>query len=76
MRIPPIIAATARRPAPRYGRIFRGLGRGGTGTVTLSANATDTISAATVLFSPWIETPWHVKSNGNVGDLIKIGVKN
>ena len=53
-----------------------GTSTGGTGTVTLSANTTDTISAATVLFSPWIETPWHVKSNGNVGDLIKIGVKN
>lgn len=48
----------------------------GSGTVTLSANTTATISAAAVLFSPWIETPWYVKSNGNVGDLIKIGIRN
>jgi len=48
----------------------------GNGTLTLSAVTTATISAAAVLFSPWIETPWYVKSNGNVGDLIKIGVKN
>jgi hypothetical protein len=48
----------------------------GTGTLTLSANATDTITGAAVLFSPWIETPWYVKSNGNVGDLIKIGIRN
>jgi len=48
----------------------------GTGTLTLSAVATDTISGAAILFSPWIETPWYVKSAGNVGDLIKIGIRN
>ena len=48
----------------------------GNGTITLSAVTTDTISTAAVLFSPWIETPWYVLSNGNVGDLIKIGVHN
>ena len=48
----------------------------GSGTITLSANATDTITTAAILFSPWIETPWYVLSNGNVGDLIKIGVRN
>jgi hypothetical protein len=49
---------------------------GGTGTITLSAVTTDTISAAAVTFSPWIETPFYVKSAGNVHDLIKIGVLN
>lgn len=53
-----------------------GTSTGGTGTVTLSAATTDTISAAQVLFSAWVETPWYVKSAGNVGDLIKIGIRN
>ena len=48
----------------------------GTGNVTLSAAATATISSATISFSSWIETPWSVKSAGNVGDNIKIGIKN
>jgi len=49
---------------------------GGTGTVTLSAVTTATITTAAVTFSPWVETPFYVKSAGNVYDLIKIGVRN
>ena len=49
---------------------------GGTGLITLSAAVTATISGGTILFSPWIETDWYVKSAGNVGDLIKIGIKS
>ena len=49
---------------------------GSTGTVILSANTTATITTAAVAFSAWIETPWYVKSAGNVHDLIKIGVRN
>jgi len=48
---------------------------GGTGTLTLSLPTIGTISAQTVQFSSWIETAWKVGSAGNVGDLIKIGVK-
>jgi hypothetical protein len=53
-----------------------GSGTGGTGTYALSTNASATVTAAACNFSSWIETPWYVKSPGNVGDLIKIGVKN
>ena len=48
----------------------------GTGTVTLSANTTGTISSASIKTSSWIETPWTVKSAANVGELMKIGIKN
>ena len=52
-------------------------GNGGNGTVvTLSANATGAVAGAAISFSSWIETPWSVLSSGNVGDLIKIGIKN
>jgi len=52
-------------------------GGGGNGSViTLSANASDTISGASIKFSSWVETPFVIKSAGNVGDVIKIGVKN
>lgn len=53
-----------------------GTSTGGTGTVTLSAATTDTITTSEVLFSSWIETPFYVKTPGNVGDLIKIGIRN
>ena len=53
-----------------------GTSTGGLGTVNLSANLTATITNATVLFSSWIETPFSVLSPGNVGDLIKIGLKS
>ena len=49
---------------------------GVSGTVELSAVTTATITTAAVNTSSWIETPWSVKSAGNVGDLIKIGIKN
>jgi hypothetical protein len=53
-----------------------GTGTGGTGTYTLSANATATVTTQAANFSPWIETPWSALSDGNPGDLIKIGIKN
>lgn len=53
-----------------------GTGSGGTGTYVLSAATTATITTAAVNFSGFIETPWYAKSAGNVGDLVKIGVKN
>jgi hypothetical protein len=53
-----------------------GTSTGGAGTVTLSAVTTATITTAAVSFSPWVETPFYVKSAGNVNDLIKIGVRN
>jgi hypothetical protein len=53
-----------------------GTGTGGDGTYVLSANTTGTITSATVTLSAWIETPWYALSDGNPGDLIKIGVKN
>jgi hypothetical protein len=53
-----------------------GTGTGGTGTYIMSAASTGSISAQACNFSPWIETPWYAKSDGNPGDLIKIGVKN
>lgn len=53
-----------------------GTSTGGAGTIVLSAATTATITAGVVLFSGFIETPWYAKSAGNVGDLIKIGVKN
>lgn len=49
---------------------------GATGDIILSANLTGAITSDPVEFSSWIETPWYVKSPGNVGDIIKIGVKN
>lgn len=52
-----------------------GTGTGGTGTYNLSTTP-GTISAQSVSCSPWIETPWYVNSNGNPGDLVKIGVRN
>lgn len=59
------------------GAYIAGLGTstGGIGTVTLSAAATAS-ATVTVTASPWIETPWYALSDGNPGDLIKIGVKN
>lgn len=52
-----------------------GTGTGGTGTYTLSQAAT-TETGVAMDASGWIETPWSIKSNGNVGDVVKIGVKN
>ena len=52
-----------------------GTGTGGTGTYNLSTTP-GTISAQAVAASSWVETPWYVNSNGNPGDLIKIGVRN
>jgi hypothetical protein len=49
---------------------------GTSGTVNLSAATTGTISSAAVLLSAFIETPWSVLAPGNVGDLVKIGIKN
>lgn len=51
-----------------------GTGTGGTGTYTLSTTP-GTISAQAASASAWIETPFSVKQPGNVGDLIKIGVR-
>jgi hypothetical protein len=48
----------------------------GVGTCTLSANLTDTISSETITFSPWVETAWYANSPANVGELVKIGVRN
>jgi hypothetical protein len=58
------------------GTYISGLGtwNGATGYVVLSANPTATITAQACNFTPWIETSWFVKSVGNIGDLIKIGV--
>lgn len=53
-----------------------GTSTGGAGTVTLSAATTATITTAAVSLSAWVETPFYVKSAGNVNDLIKIGVRN
>ena len=52
-----------------------GTGTGGLGTYNLSTTP-GTIAAEATACSPWIETPWYVNSNGNPGDLIKIGVRN
>jgi hypothetical protein len=52
-----------------------GTGTGGTGTYNLSTSP-GTQSSATYNASAWIETPWYALSDGNPGDLIKIGVKN
>lgn len=47
---------------------------GTSGTIILSQATTGTITAQACNFTPWIETSWFVKSVGNIGDLIKIGV--
>lgn len=52
-----------------------GTGTGGTGTYNLSTSP-GTIAAQAASASAWIETPFSIKTPGNVGDLIKIGVKN
>lgn len=52
-----------------------GTGTGGVGTYNLSTSP-GTVGSAAVTASAWVETPWYVKSAGNVGDLIKIGIKN
>lgn len=52
-----------------------GTGTGGTGTYILSATASATVTTTAVNFSPWVETTWSVLSDGNPGDLIKIGIK-
>ena len=49
---------------------------GTSGTVVLSAATTGAITAATVNLSAFIETPWYITAPGNVGDLVKIGIKN
>ena len=48
---------------------------GTSGTVILSAATTGTITAQACNFSAWIETPWYFNSDGNVGDLVKIGTR-
>ena len=48
---------------------------GVSGTVVLSQALTGTPSSAAFSLSTWIETDWYVKSPGNAGDVIKIGVK-
>lgn len=53
-----------------------GTGTGGTGTYILSAVATATVTTQACNFSPWIETPFYANSDGNPGDLVKIGVRN
>ena len=52
-----------------------GTGTGGLGTYNLSTTP-GTIAALATAASSWIETPWYVKSPGNVGDVIVIGVRN
>ena len=52
-----------------------GTGTGGLGTYNLSTTP-GTIAAEATAASSWIETPWYVNSPGNVGDPIKIGVRN
>ena len=52
-----------------------GTGTGGTGTYNLSTSP-GTIAAQAVSASSWIETPFYVNSPGNIGDVIKIGVRN
>lgn len=53
-----------------------GTGTGGAGTYLLSQNASASETGATGTLSAWIETPFYVLSDGNPGDLIKIGVLN
>ena len=60
-------------PAGTY-IVSLGTFNGTSGTVILSQATTGTITAQACNFTPWIETSWFVKSVGNVGDIIKIGV--
>jgi hypothetical protein len=62
-------------PAGTYIASF-GTFNGTSGTIILSQATTGTITAQACNFSPFIETPWYALSDGNPGDLIKIGVKN
>lgn len=48
---------------------------GGTGTYQLSTSP-GTITAQAAAGSAWIETPFFVKSPGNVGDVFKLGIHN
>lgn len=52
-----------------------GTGTGGTGTYNLSTTP-GTVGSETMTASAWIETPFYALSDGNPGDLVKIGVKN
>jgi hypothetical protein len=52
-----------------------GTGTGGVGTYNLSTSP-GTLSAQAVSATAWVETPFSVKTPGNVGDLIVIGIKN
>ena len=60
------------------GAVVASLGtfNGTSGTIILSAAVTATITAAALNFSAFVETPWYVTAAGNVGDLVKIGIKN
>jgi hypothetical protein len=62
-------------PAGTYIASF-GTFNGTSGTIILSQATTGTITTQACNFSPFIETPWYALSDGNPGDLIKIGVKN
>ena len=53
-----------------------GTGTGGTGTYNLSTTPGTVGSAAGILASAWIETPWYFKTACNQGELAKIGVRN
>ena len=46
------------------------------GVYTLSTAPGTITPAQAVTASSWIETPWYALSDGNPGDLVKIGVKN
>jgi hypothetical protein len=49
---------------------------GTSGTIILSQATTGVISDQACGFSAFIETPWYVTAAANVGDIVKIGIKN
>lgn len=70
-----LVEAITSVPAGTYVAAI-GTFNGTSGTIILSQATTGTITAQACKFSSWVETPFYVKSAGNLGDLIKIGVKN
>lgn len=52
-----------------------GTGTGGTGTYNLSTSP-GVIGAQAITATAWIETPWYANSAANIGELVKIGVRN
>ena len=62
-------------PAGTYIASF-GTFNGTSGTVIMSAQATNAVSGLTSAnLSAFIETPWKITSAANVGDLVKIGIR-